>query len=82
MPEAIKDGQRSYSSTADGLLTDSSEDTTEGLGLQERSNRRWSQRGVQAEQVSDETRNVGGSHGGSRDGIGSTVLPGGGDVDT
>jgi hypothetical protein len=64
------------------VLTDTSEDTGEGLGLDGGGNGSWGQRGVQTEQVSNETRNVGSSHRSSGDGIGSTVVPGGGDVGT
>ena len=64
------------------VLTDTNEDTGEGLGLDGGGNGSWGQRGVQAEQVSSETRNVGSSHRSSGDGIDSTVVPGGGDVGT
>jgi hypothetical protein len=39
-----------------------------------------SQRTVDAEEVRGETGNVGGGHGGSRDGLGLSIIPSGGDV--
>ena len=43
-------------------LTDTTEDTAESLRLDGGDDGRWCQRGVQAEQVSRETSNMGGSH--------------------
>lgn len=62
--------------------TNAVQDTPEGLGLDGGGDRRWGQRGVQAEQVGSETGNVGGSHGGSRERVSFTVVPSGDDVGT
>jgi len=59
------------------MLTDTGEDISEGIRLDDGVNGSWGQRGVQAEQVRSIAGNVRGSHGGSRDGIGSTVVPSG-----
>ena len=82
MPEAIKGNQYRCSDAEKVALTDPGEDTSEGIGLDGGVNRSRGQRGVQAEQVSSKTGDVGGSHGSSGNGVGSTVVPGGDDVGT
>ena len=52
------------------------------MGLHGGPDRSWGQRGVQAEQVSNKTSNMGGSHRGSRTKLGLAIVPGGDDVDT
>ena len=82
VPEARNNNHQRRPNTGNEVLTETSEDTAEGLGLDSGVNRGRGQRRVQAEQVSSETGNVGGSHGSSRDGVCSTVVPGGDNVKT
>jgi len=81
VPEAGKDYQY-CSNTGNVILTDTGEDASKGIGLDGGVDRSRGQRGIQAEQVSNITGDVGGSHGSSRHGVGSSVIPGGDDVGT
>lgn len=83
MPEAGKDDQYCCSNIEYVVvLTDPGEDTSKGFGLDGGINRSRSQGGVQAEQISSKTGDMGGGHGCSGDGVCSTVVPGGDDVGT
>lgn len=63
-------------------LTDAGEDAIEGLRGDGAAHGSRGHGSTNGEQIGDVSGDVGGSHGGSADGVGFSVVPGGGDIET